>query len=32
MSKTLEDMSEAEFESNKRSIIDKCLERLKCME
>lgn len=32
VSKTLEDMSEAEFESNKRSIIDKRLERLKCME
>ncbi|KAK4156700.1 ubiquitin carboxyl-terminal hydrolase [Chaetomidium leptoderma] len=32
VAKTLEDMSEAEFESNKRSIIDKRLERLKYME
>ena len=32
VSKTLEDMSETEFESNKRSIIDKRLERLKYME
>ncbi|KAK4107000.1 hypothetical protein N656DRAFT_764192, partial [Canariomyces notabilis] len=29
---TLEEMSEAEFESNKRSVIDKRLERLKYME
>ncbi|KAK3902491.1 Metalloenzyme, LuxS/M16 peptidase-like protein [Staphylotrichum tortipilum] len=29
---TLEEMSEAEFESNKRSIMDKRLERLKYME
>ncbi|KAL2024660.1 hypothetical protein VTK56DRAFT_6861 [Thermocarpiscus australiensis] len=32
VAKTLEEMSETEFESNKRSIIDKRLERLKYME
>ena len=32
VAKTLEEMSDSEFESNKRSIIDKRLERLKYME
>ena len=32
VAKTLEEMSDAEFKSNKRSIIDKRLERLKYME
>ncbi|KAK4123327.1 ubiquitin carboxyl-terminal hydrolase-like protein [Parathielavia appendiculata] len=32
VAKTLEDMSDAEFESNKRSVMDKRLEKLKYME